>query len=155
MARNGKSRVELVPRDALEISPGTFALGVAFVLEQADQNAKKLPCAPADLSGGESGTLSVLCSRRVALYIRRKGAALLRLSHEDTTRGLPRPYVVGSFSSGDFATSVSTAGLRGAGSGLYGASHAPTPQPLGVRDTAVLMEHHILPFLLDFCGRKR
>ena len=102
---------ELVPREALKPSAGTFAVGVALVLQQAKRRAKKSPGTAAGLCGS---ALFVLHSRRLAPHIRRKGAALLRLSPGGTTRGSPRPNAAGTFSSGDF--SVSTAGLRGAGS---------------------------------------
>ncbi len=120
-SRTGQRRssvpFELVPREALRVSAGTFVAGVAFVPEQAKRNAKKPPGAAAGLSGSGLGTLFVLRSRRVARpvdapHIRRQGEGLLRLSHGGTTPGSPRPCAAGSFSSGDFFTfSCSTAGL--------------------------------------------
>ena len=89
------------------------------MVEQAKRNARKWPGAAAGLSGSGSGTFFVLQSRRVAWqidapHIRRKGEGRLRLSHGGATRGSPRAYAAGSFSSGDssFSTSVSTATLR-------------------------------------------
>jgi len=62
-----------------------------------------------------------------APHIRPKGQCLLRLSHGGTPRGCSRPYAAaGSFSSGDFSTSVSTAALRYARSAVPHRSKLPS-----------------------------
>ena len=85
---------ELVPRDALKVSAGTFAAGVAFVAEQAKRDAKPPREAAAGLSGSALGTLFALQSRRAARPIdaphtRCQGEGRLHLSHGARPEGHP------------------------------------------------------------------
>ena len=123
---------ELVHQDAPKVSAGTFAVGVTFLVEQAKRNARKSPGATAGLPSSALGIFFVLQSRPVAWQIdaphtRRQGEGRLHRSHGGTPRGCSRPYAAaGSFSSGDFSRSVSTAGLRYARSAVPHRSKLPS-----------------------------